>query len=295
MALSLKELSASLREAIRRGAAFTVGIDHEPYPVSGVLVGGDRVLTAGHVVGDGETGVHLPGGGTATVKTVARDEPHDLALLWMAGAANAPAPAVSSVAVGDLVLTLKRDPFDGVNASLGMVSAVGARLRVGRAGTVERYFQVDRERLMGTTGGPIVDADGAFAGIQVFNRRMGADLVLPADLALGRAKHLEERGSVKRPHLGVRSQAVPLAGAASEAVKGRQEGGLLLVMVERGSAAEAAGMAVGDIVVAFGGAPVADHESLVAAIADRGAGATVDVDILRGGALRTLKVTVGGA
>ena len=295
MAHSLKELSASLREAIQRGAAFTVGIEHDPYPVSGVLVGGDRILTAAHLVGDGETGVHLPEGGTAKAKTVARDEPHDLALLRLAGGAKAPAPAVSTVAVGDLVLTLKRDPFDGINASLGMVSAIGARLRVGRAGTVERYFQVDRERLMGTTGGPIVDADGAFAGIQVFNRRMGAELVLPADLALARAKHLEERGSVKRPHLGVRSQAVPLAGAARDAVKGRQDGGLLVVMVERGSAAEAAGIAVGDILVAFGGSPVADHESLVAAISDSGAGAAVDAEVLRGGVLHVLKVTVGGA
>lgn len=295
MAHSLKELSASLREAIRRGAAFTVGIDHEPYPVSGVLVGGDRILTAGHLVGDGETGVHLPEGGTAVAKTVARDEPHDLALLRLGDGAKAPAPAVSTVEVGDLVLTLKRDPFDGINASLGMVSAIGARLRVGRAGTVERYFQVDRERLMGTTGGPIVDADGAFAGIQVFNRRMGAELVLPADLALARAKRLEERGSVKRPHLGVRSQAVPLPGAARDAVKGRQEGGLLLVMVERGSAAEAAGMAVGDIVVSFGGSPVTDHESLVAAIAACGDGAAVDAEVVSGGVLRTLKVRVGGA
>jgi serine protease Do len=140
-----------------------------------------------------------------------------------------------------------------------------------------------------------VDADGAFAGIQVFNRRMGAELVLPADLALARAKHLEERGSVKRPHLGVRSQAVPLAGTARDAVKGRQDGGLLLVMVERGSAAEAAGMAVGDIVVSFGGSPVTDHESLVAAIADCGDGATMEAEILRGGVLRALKVRVGGA
>jgi S1-C subfamily serine protease len=66
-------------------------------------------------------------------------------------------------------------------------------------------------------------------------------------------------------------------------------------MVEHGSAAEAAGMVVGDIVVSFGGSPVADHESLLAAIADCGDGAMVDAEVLSGGVLRTLKVRVGGA
>ena len=116
-----------------------------------------------------------------------------------------------------------------------------------------RYFQVDTDRLSGTTGGPLVDAEGALAGIQVFNRRMGVEVVIPADLALARAKILEEKGSIARPYLGVRSQEVPLSEAAKTAVKGRQETGLLLVWVEKGKAAERAGLEVGDILVGVAG------------------------------------------
>jgi S1-C subfamily serine protease len=198
------------------------------------------------------------------------------------------------VEVGDLVLSLKRDPLDGINASLAMVSAAGAGLKLGRGSVLEHYFQVDAERLPGTTGGPVADAEGALAGILVFNRRMGAEVALPADLALARAKLLEEKGSVRRPYLGVRSQAVDLPSAVREALKGTQDTGLLFVSVEKDSAAAAAGLEVGDIIVSFAGAPTPDHESLVAALAQNGAGARVDAQVARGGALRTVSVVIGG-
>ena len=294
MANILKELSSSLRETIARAAAFTVGLEHEPYSVSGVLIGGDRVLTASHLVPDEGTGVLMPDGSTMKAKLAGRDPIHDLALLRLEGKVSAAAPATGSAEVGDLVVSVKRDPFDGINASLAMVSARGAKLKLGRSGVLARYLQTDADRLMGSTGGPLVNAEGALVGVLTFNRRMGAEVVIPADLALERAKLIEEKGSLRRPYLGVRSQAVALPKGARDALKGSQETGLLLVSVERGNAAEAAGLEVGDIVVSFGGVPVPDHEALVAALAERGAGARIDVQVVRGGALRTVSLTIGG-
>jgi S1-C subfamily serine protease len=224
-----------------------------------------------------------------------RDPIHDLALLRLGGGAKLPAPAAAAVEVGDLVVTVKRDPIDGINASLGMVSASGSKLRLGRNAVLERYLQIDCDRLTGSTGGPIANAEGAFAGIQVFNRRMGAEVIIPADVALARAKLLEEKGSVRRPYLGIRSQAVTLPAEARKALKERQETGLLLVTVEPGSAAEKAGLVVGDILVGFGGATVTEHEQLVTEMAEKGAGASVEVEVIRGGATRTLSVSIGGA
>jgi S1-C subfamily serine protease len=176
-----------------------------------------------------------------------------------------------------------------------MVSSAGAKLRIGRSGVLERYFQTDADRLTGTTGGPLVDADGAFAGIQVFNRRMGAEVSIPSDLALARARILEEKGSVPRPYLGVRSQEVPLTKAVKELLKARQDTGLLLVFVESGSAAERAGLEVGDILVGIAGVAVADHEQLVTAISEHGAGSKIEMQVVRGGALRSVSVTIGSA
>lgn len=295
MANALKDLSAALRAAIQKASAFTVGLEREPYHVSAVLIGGDRVLTASHLVSDQGADLLLPDGTTKHAALAGRDPIHDLALLRLGPEVKAAEAAAASVAVGDLVVAVKRDPFDGINASLAIVSSRGEKLRIGSSGVLQRYFQVDGERLPGTTGGPLADADGNLAGIQVFNRRMGAEVAIPADLALARAKLMEEEGSVPRPYLGVRSQEVPLAKAGLEAVKNRQETGLLLVRVEPGSAAEKAGLEVGDILVGMGGANVTDHEELVSVLSEKGAGVKVDAEVLRGGGLTRLSVTIGAA
>ena len=295
MANALKDLSTALRGAIQKASAFTVGLEREPYTVSGVLIGGDRVLTASHLVPDEGISVSMPDGTKKDATLAGRDPVHDLALLRLGGGVKTADVPVATVSVGDLVISLKRDSFDGINASLAMVSSSGEKLRIGRSSVLARYFQVDADRLTGTTGGPLVDAEGALAGIQVFNRRMGAEVVIPADLALSRARLLEEKGSIARPYLGVRSQEVPLSEGARAAVKARQETGLLLVWVEKGKAAEQAGLEVGDILVGVAGTPVSDHGQLVSALSEHGAEAKVDAQVIRGGGIRSVSVTIGSA
>ena len=295
MANALKELSSALREAISKASAFTVSIEHDPYAVSGVLIDRDQVLTASHLVPDEGVRITLADGTQRDAHVLGRDPLHDLALLRLSASASASAPKQASASVGDLVISLKRDPIDGINASLGMVSASGSKLRLGRSGVVERYVQVDAERLPGTTGGPLVDGEGALVAIQTFTRRMGSELAIPADLALERARLLAEKGSIRRPYLGIRSQSVSLPPAARDALKSRQERGLLLMMVDAGSSADRAGLEVGEILVGFAGKPVSGHEELVTLMAEQGAGAVVEVELIRGGALRKVSVTVGGA
>jgi S1-C subfamily serine protease len=262
--------------------------------VSGVLIGGDRVLTASHLVPDEGIDVVLPEGKKVHATVGGRDPIHDLALLRLGAGVSAAVPATAAVEVGDLVVTLKRDPLDGINAALGMVSAVGAKLRLGRAGVLERYLQTDADRLTGSTGGPVANAEGALVGVQVFNRRMGAEVAIPADVALARARLLEEKGSVQRPYIGLKSQVAALSKAGRDALQGRQDAGLLVIGMDGGGAAEKAGIEVGDILVGFAGTAVSDHEKLVSVMAERGAGAAVEVELIRGGARRALSLTIGG-
>jgi S1-C subfamily serine protease len=291
----MKEISASLREAVRKASAYTVALEREPYAVSGVLIGGDRVLTASHLVGDDGARVVMPDGKTLSATLGGRDTMNDLALLRLGAGVQAPKLSAGAVDVGDLVVSLKRDTFDGINAALAMVSAAGAQLRLGRASVLERYLQIDIDRMTGSTGGPLVDGDGGFAGIQVLNRRMGAEVAIPAELALKRAALIEEKGGIPRPYLGVRSQEVAVPQSARKAVGAEQETGLLLVQVEQGKAADKAGLMVGDIIVGLAGAAVKDHGDLVTVLAGKGAGAAVEVRLLRGGAIASMTLTIGEA
>ena len=293
MANSILELSSQLKKAVRAAADFTIGVERDSYPVSGVLIGGDLALTASHVVADEGARVVLPDGTVQEAKLVGRDPVHDLALLCLPSG-KYKAPATSDVEVGDLVISLRRDPFDGINAALSMVSAKGAGLRLGRSGVIEGYVQTGADRMQGSTGGPLVDGQGGLAAIQVFNRRMGSEIAVPAELALKRAV-LMEKGNIPRPHLGIRSQRVALSGQAKEALRGIQEAGLLVMDVESGSAAEKAGLEVGDILVGIGTNPIETHEKLLAALSEHGAGASVEAKVVRGGQPRTLPLVIGGA
>ena len=296
MANALKELSASLREAVRRAGAYTVTVERRPYPVSGVLIGDAKVLTADHLVAEDEDiGVLLPDGSHAKATVAGRDPAHDLALLRLEKAVSAATQRPASLEVGDIVLSLRRDPFDGINAGLGIVSAVGSKLRLSRAGVLERYLQMDATRTRGSTGGPLADAEGGFAGIQVFNQRFGAEVAIPADLALERAATLETKGSIKRPWLGIRSQVVEIPEGARKTMGKDQESGLLIVSLEKGSPADRAGLQVGDILIALSGTPIREHGELIAAMADLGAGAEAKIDILRGGSPRSVSAAIGGA
>jgi S1-C subfamily serine protease len=294
MSNALLELQASLREAIGKASGCTAGLERRPYAVSAVLIGGGFALTASHVVQEDGAGVILPDGGVVRARLAGRDPVNDLALLRLDSKLDAPAPSTAAVGVGDFALVLKRDPFDGVNAALSMVSASGKGLRLGRNGVVERYLQIAADRMPGSTGGPIADAEGRLAGVQVFNRSMGSEIAVPADLALKRAELLKEKGSIKRPYLGIKSQPVRLPRSVREALANRQETGLLVLEAESDTPAGRGGLGVGDILVGFGGSPVADHDGLISVMMERGAGASVEAEVSRGGAVSNLSIVIGG-
>ncbi len=291
---ALLEFQSALRDAVRKASIYTAGLERLPYAVSAVLIDGESALTASHVTPDDGVGLLLPDGGKARARLLGRDPVHDLALLRLEAKTGAPETSTASLEVGDLALVLKRDPFDGVNASLSMVSAVGARLTLGRSGAVERYLQIAADRMPGSTGGPIADAEGRFAGVQVFNRNMGHEIAVPADLALRRAGIIREKGSIKRPYLGIKSRTVRLPASVTEALSNRRESGLLVMEVEPDSPAGRGGLSVGDILVGFAGSSVADHGDLLSAMAEHGAGAEVSAEVARAGAVSSLTIKIGG-
>jgi S1-C subfamily serine protease len=190
------------------------------------------------------------------------------------------------------VLALGRPSREGIEASLGVVSAVGGPVRTPR-GMLDRYIRTDTTPYPGFSGGPLVDSEGRVAGLNTSGFGYGAALTIPAGLAWSVAAQLEKNGSVQRGYLGIRSQSVEISAAAQKALKREQSAGLVIIGVENESPAEAGGMMVGDILVGIEGHPIQDHDELFARLAGDAVGKSIAVEILRGGKQETLKVKVG--
>lgn len=292
----LTALSESMAAAVEKAGAATVLVSgRRRMPASGIAYAADLILTADHVLErDDDIPVGLPDGSQVTGKLAGRDPGSDLAVLRLARPAAAVAEAALQEArIGQLVLALGRPSQDGIQASLGVISAVGGPVRTGRGGLLERYLRTDAIPYPGFSGGPLVDTAGRVVGVNTSGLARGASLAIPAGLAWQVAANLAQYGSVKRGYLGVRSQPVPIQVAQQKALGREQATGLLLVGVEDGSPAEAGGLLVGDIVVGLADQAVGDPDELLARLTGAAVGQPAPVEILRGGQPRTVTVTIG--
>ena len=292
----LAALSDSLAQAVAKAGASTVLVNaRRRMPASGIAYAADLILTADHVVErDEEISVLLPDNSQVAATVAGRDPGSDLALLRLEKAAAVPASlAPGEARVGQLALALGRPSSEGIEASLGVISAQGGPLRSGRGGLLEKYLRTDTIPFPGFSGGPLVDVSGLVLGLNTSGLAHGAALTIPAGLAWSVAETLAKHGHVRRGFLGVRSQPVALPPAQRQALGREQESGLLLVSVEPGSPAEQGGLMVGDILVAVADQPVADPDALLVSLSGAVVGQPTPVEVLRGGQPQTLTVTVG--
>jgi serine protease DegQ len=290
----LVELSYAMAAAAEKVGASTVTVKaRRRIPATGIAYAPDLVLTANHVV-EREEGITITlSDGSEVAATVAgRDHGTDLALLRLERSVAKPAETAQDVKVGQLVLALGRPSEAGIEASLGVVSAVGGPVHT-RHGAIDKYIRTDTTPFPGFSGGPLVDADGRVVGLNTSGFGHGAAITIPADVAWRVAEQLAQHGSVRRGYLGVRSQGAEISGAAQTALKREQATGLVLIGIEKDSPAEAAGLMVGDIIVAIDGQPVRDHDELFARLSGDVIDKSTPVEVLRGGQPHSLSVKIG--
>ena len=195
--------------------------------------------------------------------------------------------------LGQIALALGRPSPDGIEASLGTVSAIGGPIRTGRGGMLERYLRTDSISYPGFSGGPLVAADGTILGLNTSGLANGAAVTVPADIAWRIADTLVQHGRIRRGYLGIRSQAVDLPEASQKALKREQAVGLLIMGIEKESPAAKGGLIVGDILVGVAGEPILHHDELFARLNGEVVGKSTPIDILRGGQPQTLHVLIG--
>jgi len=262
-------------------------------PGSGIVYAQDLVLTADHVLErEEDLTIVTHDGRTLPAQFAGRDLATDLAVLRVANLGINPAVASTEQArVGQLVLAVGRSANDGPMASVGIVSAVGGPLRIAQGTTLERYIRTDAIPYPGFSGGPLIDTQGAVLGITTTGLLNSATLAIPATIAWGIAETLAKQGFIKRGYLGISSQLVQLPEAQRA---GRsEEHGLLIVQVDEDSPAQKGGLLLGDILIAIDSHPLKDAEDLRSLLSGDRVGKTIPVEVIRGGKLQTLQVTVG--
>jgi len=295
MAKALQNLSDALAATVDATSPAVVRVEaRRRLPASGIVWSADgTIVTAHHVARrDENIGVGLPGGETVPATLIGRDPSTDLAVLRAEAEGLTPAAWAESddLRVGHLVLALGR-PGQRVQATLGIVSALGKKWRTPAGGKLDRYLQTDVVMYPGFSGGPLVDASGQVLGLNTSALLRGISLAVPSATVGQVVEALLAHGRVRRGYLGIGIQPVRLPVSLAQEIG--QETGLLLVQVRDGSPAEQGGLLLGDTIIALDGEAIAHHDALLALLSGDRVGALVSARILRAGKVQELEVIIG--
>jgi putative serine protease PepD len=164
-------------------------------------------------------------------------------------------------------------------------------------------IQTDAAINPGNSGGALVNTKGEIIGVNVAiasaggdsssgssNGNIGVGFSIPINNAKRVAQEIINSGKATHAQFGVSVKA-KAAGTSSSGFSVGAE----VATVESGSAADKAGIKVGDVVTKFQDLTISDPNQLTAAVREQPAGATVKVTVLRGGQPKDLDVTLGAA
>lgn len=259
-----------------------------------------HILTNDHVIsGAARINVSLGGNRSYPATVVGRDADTDLAVIKI----NAPAAELTviplgdsaSLAVGQKVLAIG-NPF-GLDRTLttGVISGLQRTIRA-RNGRAIESVQTDASINPGNSGGPLLNSRGQLIGVnsQIYSSGGGSNgigFAVPVNVARRVVPQLIQTGAVVRPRLGVVTRSIAsLTGQIKTAV----DAGVLIMSVEPGSAAAAAGLrgseevadgaaSLGDIITRVDNANVEDGDDLTRVLDGKQVGDAVQLEIVREG------------
>lgn len=265
---------------------------------SGVIVDARRgyVLTNHHVVRNADSiTVTLKDRREFSATLVGSDPATDVALLRIptGGLTELPFGDSDRLKVGDLVVAVG-NPFGlGQTVTSGIVSALG---RSGiTSGNYEDFIQTDASINPGNSGGALINSKGELIGINTAilapsGGNVGIGFAVPSSMARSVMDQLLRFGEVHRGRIGVVIQDLTPKQAAGLGLTA--DGGAVIAQVERGSPAERAGLAQGDVVTAVDGTAIHSSAELRNRVALIEANRSVTLDLVRDGRRRQLTVTV---
>jgi len=291
-AAQFSSLSGEIAGLVEHAGVRIVGINGgNPWGASGIHWRPGVIVTAEEALGrDDDLSVTLPGGRSVRASLAGRDPSTDVAVLRFEadGLAVAEPGDASELRAGNLVLAVGSHQGAPV-ASLGVVAYAGGAWESRRGGHIDGFIRLDLDLSPSAEGGVVVDAEGRIVGMAVFGPRRRV-LAIPARTIDRVIDPLLAKGRIPRSYLGAGLHRVSLPATAGEQGKRR---GLLVVSVDPQGPASAAGLRVGDIVLAWNGTELTRVRELMRALGPESVGTTVELGLMRGDARASLRVTLG--
>jgi serine protease Do len=195
--------------------------------------------------------------------------------------------------VGEWVVAIG-NPFGlSHTVTVGVVSALGRSIG---AGPYDEFIQTDASINPGNSGGPLINIEGQVIGINTAiisgntGGNVGIGFAIPINIAKGILKDLKETGSVTRGWLGVMIQKITPELEKSFGLN-QSEGALVGDVIPDGPAAKG-GILRGDVITKFNNQAVREMEDLPKIVAATNPGSAIDVEVIREGSRKVLRVTI---
>jgi serine protease Do len=262
-----------------------------PAAGSGFIVSSDGyVVTNDHVIGNANrVSVLLYDGTTHEARVIGRDPNGDLAVLKI-DAANLSFLTFGdseNLLVGEQVAAIGNPLGEFANSmTVGVISALDREINID--GTPQNMLQTDTAVNRGNSGGPLLNAQGQVIGVVTAKSGgtnvEGLGFAIPSNIAEKTVTRLINNPIPVRPVMGVTvSTVINTAGQTMVRVE----------YVVSGSAAQTAGVRIGDLVLSANGTRISVGDELINLIAAMNSGDEMKIVILRGGEEITLSVVLG--
>ena len=267
---------------------------------SGVIISSDGyIVTNNHVLADAtDIQVTLDDKREYTARLVGTDPSTDLALIKVDAQRLQPVRFGNSdsIRVGEWVLAVG-NPFNlESTVTAGIVSAKGRSINILEDSySIESFIQSDAAVNPGNSGGALVNTNGELVGINTAiitksGRYEGYSFAIPVNLAMKVIRDLKNYGVVQRGFLGV--EINDLSPAMSKAANYNSMNGVFVFKVNGKSAAEAAGMRQGDVIIGIDGQKVKNKAELLEQVGRHTPGEIVHIEYIRKGQRSIADITL---
>jgi S1-C subfamily serine protease len=272
---------------------------------SGVVWTSDGlIVTCSHIVRNlDELEVSL-NGKSFPAKVIGNDPYSDIALLKIQANGNNDSISLNPIEIGDsenlkagqFVLALANPYGQYPSITEGIITSERSSLGGSQWGAITDNIVITDARLNpGYSGGPLVDVEGKMIGLNAayFSSR---GIAIRASKVRNISDQLAKDGAIKIAYLGIVTDEISLPNEVGAQLEPSQKEGLILLSVEKDSAAKKAGLLMGDIIVKFDDEPITDIHDLRRQLLKQDIiGKSVKIVIIRGEKKSELTLTPGEA